>query len=258
MTQAGVFPAKATLQAGRADQWIWLLGWAIAAAILVAQFGADALRLDFADPDNTMWLVSVRDVLAGQDWWDNVQHRLNPPDGTTMHWARWIATALAAPISLLTPIVGQSTAEIIVAFAWPLALLAVFMNLIVRICGEIGEKDGLRTEAALAGAIVAALAFPTTAKFAPGGFDHHSVEVILVLIGVLGLLRMAASPKAGAVAGVALGIAMATAAEGVPFVVAGVTIAGLLWIFRPDDYRRGLAWLGLGLVASSSLMFPPT
>lgn len=255
MIQAGALGVDVTARAGGRQALIWLIGWVLAAAILIVLFGGEALQLQFADPDNTMWLVSVRDVLAGQGWWDNVQHRLAPPDGTQMHWARWIATAIAAPVSLLTPIVGQSTAEIIVAFAWPLGLLAIFMNLIVRICGEIGERDGLRTEASIAGALVAALAFPTTAKFAPGGFDHHSVEIILALAGVLALMRMATLPKLGAVAGAVLGVAMATAAEGVPFVIAGVLAAGLLWLFNPDVYRKGLVWMGAGLAASSLAMF---
>ncbi|RYG36277.1 MAG: hypothetical protein EON93_05320 [Burkholderiales bacterium] len=255
MMQADALPADVTATPRGRQAPIWLIGWVLAAAILIVQFGGEALRLQFTDPDNTMWLVSVRDVLAGQGWWDNIQHRLAPPDGTQMHWARWIATAIAAPIALLTPIVGQPTAEVIVAFAWPLALLAIFMNLIVRICGELSERDGLRTEASIAGALVAALAFPTTAKFAPGGFDHHSVELILALAGLLGLMRMVSSPRMGAVAGAALGVAMATAAEGVPFVIVGVLAAGLLWLFNPGVYARGLAWLGAGLAVSSLLTF---
>jgi hypothetical protein len=252
MTQADAFAANVSV--GRRLP-AWLLGWALASAILIVQFGGDALRLQFADPDNTMWLVSVRDILGGQGWWDNVQHRLNPPDGTTMHWARWVAVAIAAPIALLTPIIGQHTAEVVVAFVWPLALLAVFMSLMVRVCAELADGDGLRMEASIAGALVAALAFPTTAKFAPGGFDHHSMEVILALIAMLGLLRMGASPRWGAGVGGALALALATAAEGAPFVVAGVLIAGLLWLFRPEDYRRGLAWLGGGLAGASAVLF---
>jgi hypothetical protein len=169
-----------------------------------------------------------------------------------------MATAIAAPIALLTPLVGQHSAEIVVAFAWPLALLAIFMSLVVRICGELAASDGLRTEASVAGALVAALAFPTTAKFAPGGFDHHGIEIILALVAVLSLLRMRESPKSGAIAGVALGVAMATAAEGAPFVAAGVLVAGLLWLFQPDAYRRGLAWLGVGLAGSSAISFAMT
>ncbi len=255
MTQAEAFGIGVTAAERGRQAPIWLIGWALAAVILIIEFGSEALRLQFSDPDNTMWLVSVRDVLGGQSWWDNVQHRLAPSDGTHMHWARWIATAIAAPIALLTPIVGQPTAEVIVAFAWPLTLLAAFMYLIVRICGEIGERDGLRTEASIAGALVAALAFPTTAKFAPGGFDHHSVEIILALTGVLGLMRMAVSPTLGAVAGATLSVAMASAAEGVPFVAVGALAAGLLWLFNPGVYAKGLAWMGAGVAGSSLLMF---
>jgi hypothetical protein len=235
---------------------IWMAGWALAALILVFGSGAAALSQDFAEPDNAMRLIRVRDMLAGQAWFDPMQYRLNPPEGVPIHWARWIDGALAAPIALLAPVFGQQSAEIVIAFAWPLGLLAIFMVLVVRICGEIGERDGLGREAQIAGAIVAALAFPAIDRFMPGSFDHHNVELVLGMLAVLGLMKMAAHPRMGAVAGAALGVAMATAAEGVPFVAAGLVVGGCLWLVKPDQYARGLAWLGAGLGVSSLVMFP--
>jgi hypothetical protein len=234
----------------------WLAGWGLAALILVAGFGAAALSQNFAEPDNAMRLVRIRDMLAGQGWFDSVQQRLNPPDGTPMHWAQWIDALLAGPIALLAPLVGQANAEIAVAFAWPLALLGAFMFLTVRVAGEIGAHEGLRREAEWAAAILAALAFPATEKFAPGAFDHHNVELVLGMLAVLCMMRMRASRPAAISAGVALGLAMATAAEGVPLVVAGLGVAGLLWLFRPSEFALGLRWLGLGLAAASAVMLP--
>jgi len=234
----------------------WIAAWALAALILVAGSGVAALNQDFAEPDNAMRLVRVRDMLAGQGWFDNVQQRLNPPDGTPMHWAQWIDALLAAPIALLKPLVGQSSAEIVVAFAWPLALLGAFMFLVVRNAGEIGAREGLRREAEWAGAIIAALAFPATEKFAPGSFDHHNIELVLGLAAVLGLMHMQASRRAAVGAGAALGLAMATAAEGVPLVVAGLGVAGLMWLTRPAIFAAGLRWFGAGLAATSAVMLP--
>lgn len=247
-------PAQPGLTQQGAGKIAWIAAWALAAVILVAGSGVAALNQDFAEPDNAMRLVRIRDMLAGQGWFDNVQQRLNPPDGTPMHWAQWIDALLAAPVALLTPLIGQAAAEIAVAFAWPLLLLGVFMFLVVRIAGEIGARNGLRSEAEWSGAIIAALAFPATEKFAPGSFDHHNVELVLGLAAVLGLMHMQSSRRAALGAGAALGLAMATAAEGIPLVIAGLGVAGLMWLTRPALFAGGLRWLGAGLAATSALM----
>ena len=235
---------------------VWIAAWALAALILVAGSGVAAVNQDFAEPDNAMRVVRIRDMLAGQGWFDNVQQRLNPPDGTPMHWAQWIDALIAAPIAVLKPMIGQASAEIVLAFAWPLGLLGVFMFLAVRIAGEIGARNGLRREAEWASAIIAALAFPAIEKFAPGSLDHHNVELVLGLAAVLGLMHVQASRRAAAGAGAALGLAMATAAEGVPLVVAGLAIVGLMWLTRPAAFAQGLRWFGAGLAATSAAMLP--
>jgi hypothetical protein len=234
---------------------VWIAGWALAALILIVGSGAAALNQNFAEPDNAMRLVRIRDMLAGQGWFDSVQHRLNPPEGTPMHWAQWIDAAIAAPLFLLKMVIGQQAAEIAMAFIWPLGLLAVFMMLVVRVSGEIGAHDGLRREAEWTGAIVAALAFPAVEKFSPGSFDHHNVELILAFAAILGLMKMGRTPRSGLWAGAALGLALATAAEAAPLVVAGLIAAAVLWMLRPSEFARGFAWFGAGLAASSAVMF---
>ena len=233
----------------------WIVGWALAALILMATSGAAALSQDFSEPDNAMRLVRIRDMIAGQGWFDNVQHRLSPPEGVPMHWAQWIDGAIALPIMIMKPLIGQAPAEIVTAFAWPLLLLAVFLMLVVRVSGEIGARDGLRREAQWTGAIIAALAFPVVEKFAPGSFDHHNVELILGMLAVLGLIKMRDDPRGGWWAGAALGLAVATAAEGVPMLVAGLLVAGMLWLLRPSEFAKGLGRLGVALAASLVVMF---
>src|SRR5262245_19436211 len=103
-----------------------------------------------------MRLVRVRDLLGGQGWFDSVQHRLNPPDGVPMHWARWVDAAIAAPIPLLTPMLGQQNAEITMAFVWPLALLGASVFLAIKVAGEIGALDNLKREAQWTAALLTA------------------------------------------------------------------------------------------------------
>ncbi len=234
----------------------WLTGWVLAALLLCIGSAAATLAQDFSEPDNAMRLVRVRDMLAGQSWFDSIQHRLNPPAGTPMHWAQWIDALLAGPIAVMKPLIGQRSAEIAVAFVWPLGLLAIFMRLVVGVAGEIGAQDGQRRETQWTAAIVAALAFPATEKFAPGSYDHHNVELILGIAAMWGLIRMWDHPRSALWAGAALGLAMATAAEGVPMVAVGLVVAGMLWLVRPHEFARGLGYLGLGLAASSAVMLP--
>lgn len=42
------------------------------------------------DTDDAMRLVQIRDLLAGQGWFDMSQHRLMPPNGAGMHWSRLV------------------------------------------------------------------------------------------------------------------------------------------------------------------------
>ena len=94
------------------NQLPWIAGWALAALILIVGAGAAAFNQDFSEPDNAMRLVRIRDMLAGQGWFDSVQHRLGAADGMPMHWAQWIDAAIAAPIFLLAPLTEIGRAHV--------------------------------------------------------------------------------------------------------------------------------------------------
>jgi len=49
----------------------------------------DLLRGNFPDPDDYMYLNQTLDWIKGQAWFDNIQHRLNPPEGTPIHFSRF-------------------------------------------------------------------------------------------------------------------------------------------------------------------------
>ena len=62
----------------------------------------------FPDTDDVMRLVQVRDLLGGQGWFDLYQHRMNPPEGTLMHWSRLVDAPLAGvrEIAFFPPMTG--------------------------------------------------------------------------------------------------------------------------------------------------------
>ncbi|HEX9906114.1 MAG TPA: hypothetical protein VGA77_14250, partial [Propylenella sp.] len=47
-----------------------------------------ALNLVFPDPDDGLRLLGIRDLIAGQGWFDTHQYRYLPPEGVLLHWSR--------------------------------------------------------------------------------------------------------------------------------------------------------------------------
>src|SRR3954451_12996726 len=102
---------------------------AVALAAFLApgtQLGDVVLRLRLPDNDDAMRLVEVRDLLAGQGWFDTIQHRYLPPAGASMHWSRFIDAPIAALVAAFTPILGRTLAEGLVAATWPPLLFIVY------------------------------------------------------------------------------------------------------------------------------------
>ena len=57
--------------------------------------GFPALTDANGDNDSLLRLVEVRDLLAGQGWFDLHQYRMGPPGGFVMHWSRLVDVPIA-------------------------------------------------------------------------------------------------------------------------------------------------------------------
>ncbi|WP_374944765.1 hypothetical protein [Sphingomonas sp.] len=212
-----------------------------------------ALRsLSLPDTDDTMRLVQVRDWLAGQDWRDLTQHRL--AGGLPMHWTRLADLGPAALIAALTPLAGRHEAEVAAVTAWPLMLFAVVLLLVQRIARQAGGPP-----LAGAAAVLAAIAYPATTVFAPGRIDHHGLQMVLLLGGVLALLgppTLARGIWQGAAAAAAFVIGLETAP--LALALGGVALWG--WSCGEEGGRARLAGLALGgaagLIVARALFAP--
>ncbi len=201
-----------------------------------------------ADPDDAMRLVGVRDLIAGQGWFDPMQYRLDPPHGVAMHWSRLADLPLATAVLLLTPLLGMATAELVAITLYPLALLLPMLWLAHRLALRLGGP-----EAGLAGAVLALFSLVAFTEFTPGRIDHHGLILILGLAMLAGLLAAAERPRMAALAGLATAAGLAIGVESLPAVVALLLAAGLWHILVPGQ-GRVLQALGLGL-AGGALLF---
>jgi hypothetical protein len=219
--------------------WVLLvIFWLAFAAAAIAAHVLNPGLFQRQDPDSLMRLVQVRDLLAGQAWFDLVQHRLNPPDGISMHWSRLIDAPLAALV-LLGSLFGDG--EAFALAAWPLLLLLGLMASSVCAATALAGRP-----AALPALILALTSFAPLLSFLPTSIDHHNAQLTL-LIAILALsLRLRSHPLSGLAAGLSAAVSIAIGLEMLPYVTLIGAFIALEWAFT-GDRARGTLLFGLGL-----------
>lgn len=232
------------MQARRAPFWAVATGfWLLAALALCLPLLQHTDQLDLTG-DDAMRLVEVRDFVAGQGWFDTSQHRENAPFGAPMHWSRLVDAPIAGLILAARPILGAA-AETTAIIVWPLALLAVFTVLLLRLSDRLGGP-----QARIPVAIVALMAMPVCFDFRPGAIDHHNVQTVLTLASILATVSLR-SALGAALAGLLAATALAIGIEGLPIVLAQLLVMPLLWVLDPAPNRRLLAAFALAFAGGT-------
>jgi MFS family permease len=173
-----------------------------------------------------MRLVQVRDLLAGQGWFDTVQHRLNTPYGLPMHWSRLVD----APLALLTLI-----SERFALIAWPLLVLAMLLWLLARLADRLGGR------LAVGAVLVLTLLCPELyATFTPGNIDHHGLQLVLMFAALFGVIQQRPRLTAALVA-LSLGVGLET----LPYAVLAI---GFSLADRDRAQKFGVALAGTALL----------
>jgi hypothetical protein len=218
----------------------------------VAGWLADATT-GIGDPDSMMRLVEVRDFLAGQGWYDLVQHRLAPPLGVVMHWSRYVDAPIAGLISLASLFVDRVSAETFAVNVWPPLLLAPFALGLVAVVHRFAGWTASFLTLLLLGMSPSVLIL-----FRPGDIDHHNVQAVLLVWLIAGLVRADRSKRWAAVAGLTAATSLAIGLETLPAVM--LAVAGLIaaWIHDGDRWRAGLITYALTLAAATALHFLAT
>lgn len=226
--------------------------WAVVAMLLMAVAWAAIVAWRFPDPDDQMRLLQVRDLLAGQGWFDVTQYRLNPPAGVPMHWSRLVDLPIAAVIAVLTPLIGAAHAEHAALIVVPLATLAVVMALV----GAIARRM-LDDEAALLTVCLAPLSVEVMHQLRPMRIDHHGWQMALALIATLGLIDRR-RVRGGAIAGLALATWLAISLEGLPMIAAVFAVVALRWVVAPQVDAALMRATAAVAAAASLILFIAT
>src|SRR5690606_34128818 len=99
-------------------------------ALMLAVGAQNVANGQFPDPDDTLRMVQLRDLLGGQAWFDVTQYRIDPPDGVPMHWSRLVDVPLAFVALTLTPLIGAASAQTTAAVIVPLLTLGCLVALV--------------------------------------------------------------------------------------------------------------------------------
>ena len=224
------------------------------ASYLIQQIGPwNALfsSLQVLGNDDAMRMVQVRDLLAGQNWFDEHQYRLLPPDGVAMHWSRYIDAPLAAINIVLRPFVGAELAEKWAATIWPVFLFLAYVTLIART-----TKSAFGQSAACFAVLVACLTPRFTRNyFAVSRVDHHNVQVLL-MFGIFALLINERHTFAkGLMMGILAALSLSVGLETIFFIFLTGLILTVQYVVDPKDTKGQLMGFGTAMGVTSPILF---
>jgi hypothetical protein len=222
------------------------------AVILVMVLGNIGVMRDYVgkDNDDVMRLVEVRDLLAGQSWFDMHQYRLGLEGGTLMHWSRFIDAPIALLIMFFSLFMSPSMAEIAGVSTWPLLLVAPF----IWATGLGGQHLGGRPVMILS-QLLATIFVLMINRFHPGSIDHHNMQMVLVLVIVTMLMDKEKKGSSYAIAGFASALALAIGAETTPLLAIVAIVVATLWGIFGISYRKAATSYGLSFATFSLMAF---
>lgn len=218
----GDFPVKAIA-----------LAWAAVCLILLVTGIGRVLTGRFPDPDDVLRLVQVRDALAGQGWFDVTQYRIDPPQGTVMHWSRLVDIPLLLVIAALTPLVGQAAAETAALVALPFLTFGIAAAALGRLAWRL-----LGNRAAVFAVLACGFLPSLLYQFQPMRVDHHGWQIASVAVALWAISRRQGQTS-GAMAGVAMAFGASISLEVLPLAAA---FAAALWVRWWFDYKQR-GWL---------------
>lgn len=200
------------------------LAWLAVTGILFLS-GVDRLvQRQFPDPDDILRLVQVRDLIAGQGWFDTTQYRIDPPAGTPMHWSRLVDAPIFLIITLLMPLLGQGSAELAALVVVPLLTFALTSAVVGRLAWRL-----LGSRVAIFAVLVCGFLPTLLFQFRPMRLDHHGWQIFAVILA-LWAISWRNEQKGGWVAGLAMATGLSVSLEILPIAAAfGGVLFGRWW-----------------------------
>ena len=218
-------------------------------------------RGDLPDTDDYMYLNQVLDWMKGQGWYDNIQHRLDPPAGVPIHFSRLVMLPMAGMIGLFELLgLGPKGGAQLMAIFYPVILFAGFLFTLRWVAQSFMPKEWAGVTA-----FTALFATHTIFLFQPGHVDHHNLVVLLVALTLGCVCRMIQNPERRrwpVLAALALALGMVVALEILPWLLLLSICLGVWAVMKGGNAARaGLVYslvLFLGSAVGLVLTRPPS
>ncbi|HTN13331.1 MAG TPA: hypothetical protein VL094_00840 [Sphingomonadaceae bacterium] len=219
---------------------LWHIWLALSVFLLVANL-PNVIHSLAPEPDDYLRLAQVRDWLAGQDWFDSRQYRMNPPVGADIHWVRLVDLPIAGFMLFFRLFLDQQASETAAMVAVPLAQLYVTMLVLRALMRELGQTP---TEIQLGMAAIPLMPL-LIFNYMPMRIDHHGWQAVAMLTIVWLMIR--SGYRQALMAGFLAAVLLFISVEGMPMVaVIGGLYAIRYWLNRSRDYEGYLLGLALG------------
>lgn len=232
-------PSWIRLRSGWSGDAVLAVAVALALLAFHAVRGFPTIADNGGDNDSMLRLVQVRDLLAGQGWFDPTQYRMGPEGGFAMHWSRLVDL----PIALLVAVFGEAAALVI----WPSLLFAPALFFVVRSARVLGGEW-----AVLPALVIGGLALYFVNVFPPGALDHHNIQLVLALTALLFLMRAKEFAAGGALAGASAALMLAIGMEAAPYAAAACAIATIGFLVGEEGDARAARGFGLAFAGVSA------
>ena len=226
-----------------------LITWALLAVTMILINFRLIAMLRFGDPDDALRLLQVRDLLAGQSWFDVHQYRIAAPEGVAMHWSRLVDIPIAGMLLLLRPLLGTVGAEYVTVVMVPLLTLLCAMALLGRMAARWFNDEVVAMSCLMIG-----LSPTVLCQFTPMRIDHHGWQIVLALVALSGLHAKDAL-RGGAVIGTALAALLAISIEGLPLTALFLGVCALRGLRAPAARFDWLCAASASLALASVAIF---
>lgn len=243
---------RRTQRTGELFEHIGTNGLAVRLWLIVVAFNLfvhyDAiLLLQYPDPDDAMRLAQVRDLIAGQSWFDINQYRVNPIEGGgLMHWSRFVDASIASLILILQPLLGEAVGERWAIALYPQLLILPLFLLFGRILAALGDR-----RLVVAGLLIALTGVTFLQFFAPMRIDHHNWQLVLS-VAMFWIALRSATLASGLAAAIIITLHVEISLEGLPYLAIFGALFAFDWLRDPATSRR-LTGFALGLAVFPGL-----
>ena len=234
----------------RPFQGLWVLTLIYFAWCFMVYPHSQTMRGNLPDPDDYMYLTQMIDWLNGQGWYDNIQHRMNPPTGVPIHFSRFAMLPMAIVTLALHHLgLGWRGAATVMAFFEPLVLFGLLFITMKWIAEAFMSASWSGVSA-----FVTLFATGMTFMFMPGHVDHHNMIIVIVAFALGCILRMIQNPEQlrwGVYAGLALAFGLMVALEILPWLLVIAVFIGLWAMVRGGNAARSSMIFGITLYLAS-------